>query len=102
MSSFNDEKMVMEERLVRLKDDIDYGRKPYCSLGALMATASNNKNIVGTGILISPNLVLTAAHNIYDWNNNEEYSNIRFLPAANGKYSIEDFKVVKAWKVHRC
>jgi V8-like Glu-specific endopeptidase len=38
----------------------------------------------GSGVLISKNLVLTAAHNIYDKDYNFEYSDFKVYLGANG------------------
>ena len=49
----------------------------------------------GTGTLISPNLVLTVAHNIYNRNTGEIYKDFKFYPQQFGKlddpYEVEDF-----------
>ena len=39
----------------------------------------------GTGILISPNLVLTVAHNVYNCETNEVFQNLRFYYRQSGK-----------------
>jgi V8-like Glu-specific endopeptidase len=88
--------MVYGEKLEELKQD--YLKKPYCSLGALVAWDRYKTTAIGTGILVSPNLILTAAHNVYHLNNRAQYPNIRFLLGANGKYNLKDFKIVKVCK----
>ena len=36
------------------------------NIGALKIKSYKKGRIMGTGVLISPNLVLTSAHNVYD------------------------------------
>ena len=63
----------------------------------------------GTGILIGSDLVLTAAHNVYDYDGTKEkYANIVFIPGINeeaiplGKFNvIESYvpdKYLETWK----
>lgn len=40
------------------------------SIGALTSLNSMKQACVGSGVLVSPNLILTSAHNIYDKNFN--------------------------------
>jgi V8-like Glu-specific endopeptidase len=42
----------------------------------------------GTGVLISKDLVLTVAHNIYDKTYSSENSGVKFYVGANGATSI--------------
>ena len=57
-------------------------------IGALISTCKNNQKInYGTGVLISPDLVLTVAHNILDMKTREDYYNIKFYP---GQYGVLD------------
>ena len=46
-----------------------------------------NKTKWGTGVLIASDIVLTAAHNIYDYTKpaRAKYPSIKFIPGANGK-----------------
>ena len=39
----------------------------------------------GSGSLISPNIVLTCAHNVYDRKITMEATDLNFIPAMNGK-----------------
>ena len=53
------------------------------SIGALIVRAINGFG-KGTGMLISPNLVLTAAHNLYNSTTGEEHTDFKFYPGQNG------------------
>jgi V8-like Glu-specific endopeptidase len=50
---------------------------------------------VGTGILISPDLVLTAAHNLYQWKEGRIYDNFRFYLGQSGPLGM--YYQVKSW-----
>jgi len=55
----------------------------------------NNNTYLGTGTLISSNIVLTCAHNVYDLEYKYEYSNIEFFPALNDGVYLHSSKVKK-------
>lgn len=54
---------------------------PHKHIGALIM---NKGGAMGSGVLISPNLVLTAAHNVWFRAKNREFSNFKFYPGACG------------------
>ncbi len=65
---------------------------PHSLLGVItMDIEGSSDPGVGTGILISPNLVLTAAHNL--WNKGKPCDNFRFYLAHNGLLGQSYFKV---------
>jgi hypothetical protein len=48
------------------------------------------KNYLGailnsTAVIISPNLILTSARNVYDHISKQEYQNFKFFPSVNGE-----------------
>jgi V8-like Glu-specific endopeptidase len=50
---------------------------------------------LGTGFLIAPDLVLTAAHNIYEQKHQKDHQDILFYPGASGKLSpASAYKVI--------
>jgi hypothetical protein len=58
-------------------------------IGALFFSSKGaDKPKRGTGILISPNLVLTAASNIYDCEGKEPYGDFKFYPKQCGKLGV--------------
>ena len=63
---------LMKKQLHRLIGPLDYE-----SINTSMAGRA-------TGILIAPNLVLTAAHNVFNNKSRETYHNIRFYPGQSG------------------
>ena len=70
----------------------------HCNTGALTFRSRKEDNLGnGTGTLISSNIVLTAAHNIYNRNTGEMYFDFKFYPGANGvldeHYEVEDFYI---------
>ena len=70
--------------------------RPYCHIGALLFKAQNSPTVgKGTAILISPNLVLTAAHNIRPKNTTTNNYDFKFYPGQCGLlqkcYTVESF-----------
>lgn len=55
-------------------------------IGALLASNKSvpGEHILGSGVLISPDLVLTAAHNVWYRNKKQENFNIKFYPKLCG------------------
>ena len=51
----------------------------------------------GTGFLIAPNVVLTCAHNLYDYDiKKKPFFEIKFYPAAKG-LEAQEYKVKKIY-----
>lgn len=57
---------------------------PY-SVHGVVAMKFANGTAWGTGTLIGPNIVLTAGHNLYDYERRIFSENLQYLPAMNGK-----------------
>lgn len=55
-------------------------------IGALISVSPTTKKVkYGTGVLISPDLVLTVAHNIFDMGTRHDYQELKFYPGQYGK-----------------
>ena len=54
-------------------------------LGAITYTTMNTNTGTGTGLLISPNLVLTAAHVVFDKKISKYNTNLKFHHGVCGK-----------------
>ncbi len=97
-NSFSDEEIFklktllgnlsFKENILKKPEDIDMRFRinkpeewPYCLFGFI-----ESQNYEGSGVLVGPNLVLTAAHVVYDNKNNTEepVSSIFFSPGRNG------------------
>ncbi len=63
-----DENIILGQCLHPVQEQI-YKKKPHCAIGSLIAFNGKNVKAVGTGIQISPDLVLTVKHNVYDYSN---------------------------------
>ncbi len=56
----------------------------HINIGALIFKPPFGKPGKGTGLLVSPNLVLTCAHNIVNFYSKQEYSDFKFYPGQSG------------------
>ncbi len=66
---------------------------PLSANGLLISSFPASPDLTGTGTLIGPNMVLTAAHNLYSISTKQPAENVRFLPPAGFGESE-----VLAWK----
>ena len=74
-------KRFKKETRTRFQDTSSF---PYSVHGLVRAELGNGSYVTGTGILIGANLVLTAAHNVYDYQETKEkYAKIEFIPGIN-------------------
>ena len=65
-------------------------RYPHYLIGAITAKNHGGQIVKSTGAQISANLVITAAHAIFDGSYGREYKDIRFHPRAFGVLNIEE------------
>lgn len=87
------ESTMIETYKNRTKDDrkllINPSLFPFKPIGALLSKSKDNNYYLGTGVLIAPNYVLTAAHNPYE--EGFRASEFYFAPAVNSKTDTKPF-----------
>lgn len=66
------------------------------SVGAITFLNKYKKFATGSGVLISRNIILTAAHNFYDKQRLSENTDFKFYLGADGK--AEEYHEVQAWR----
>ena len=66
---------------------------PYSAIG-MLSIKFENKNCLGTGFLVGPNIVLTSAFNCIDILSGTKAKEIFYYPALNG-YQGESYQVKK-------
>lgn len=96
-------KEIVSMKTIPEKDGRDLVKEtdtwPYSVHGTVFMTFPSTKSDTyqwGSGTLIASNLVLTAAHNLYNHEKREEIREVRFCPAVNGKaLPFDEPKVIK-------
>jgi hypothetical protein len=63
---FQDEKIIHKEQLFSITDPHILSTVNHRSIGGMTFLTKLKQTGIGSGVLISKNLFLTAAHNIYD------------------------------------
>lgn len=77
---------------------------PYRKTGVVLANFPSGNTGIGTGVLISPNLVLTAAHVFYNKKEGGWPTSLTFIPAFDGKkkhygtYSAQNYYMFRLYK----
>ncbi len=77
------------------------------NIGALLFKCKSAPGAIGrgSGLLISPDLVLTAAHNIYNGFLKEEFYDFRFYPGQSGPleegYRVDDYFYAPEFRVEQ-
>jgi V8-like Glu-specific endopeptidase len=98
---YKDNKLVRNEELSPVERH-DLKSTLHRSMVALTFVNGMRKLCVGSGVLISPNLVLTAAHNVYDKNYQSEHDNFKVYQGADGVakkyYEVESKRYLPAFK----
>ena len=89
VSTLAPQKMLFGKEVMPLGKDVERRTHvknigwPYCAHGVINMKFGS-KTYRGTGTLIAPNVIITAAHNLYDHREGYAHS-IEFLAGANGK-----------------
>lgn len=67
----------------------DYQKDKYHRfIGAVQSNLNPGNILRGSGVMISPNLVLTAAHNIFDYRWQNVAKKVLFYPGLNGEVNL--------------
>ena len=69
-------------------------RYPYCCIGVVIATLFDGTEVQGTGFLVGPDDVITAAHVLYDPVHGPVTEAV-FYPAVNGPLSSTGYKGIR-------
>ena len=80
---------------MRLVSKEEMNQVPHKLIGALTySSPALSSLLVGSAILIAPNLILTCAHNLYSKQSGELFCNFKFYPGLHGRmshfYEVED------------
>ena len=99
---FNEEIKIGDEKLFKIPKK-DMNNQLHKHIGALLFLHPGSTEIgKGTGVLISPNLVLTVAHNLYHRQTKEEFYGFKFYPKQSGQleqyYEVESTFYPKQFK----
>ena len=71
-------------------------RWPNSVHGLVLSQYKNDLKVWGTGTMIGANLVITAAHNLYCHDLEEEVESVKFIPALNGRRApFKEIDVIK-------
>ena len=92
----------LKDKRIRYEDTSNF---PQSAIGIVLVELDDGRVFWGTGIMVGPDIVYTAAHNVYDNSKpaRKKYSNIKFLPGINGdvapfgKAEIEDIYASEAY-----
>ena len=103
---YTDEAMFGSDRLFKVPPE-DMHKPMHRHIGALTFSSRRTPDLgKGSGTLISPDLVLTAAHNIYNADTGEVHFNFRFYPGHCGLLGngleIDDFFLPGKYVLNRC
>ncbi len=72
--------MTMDESLLGTAEVLNSREYPFSSVG-LVSFEIGKHTIYGTGFLISKNVVLTSAQNLYCLETEQEVKNVAFIPS---------------------
>jgi V8-like Glu-specific endopeptidase len=105
MESYHDEGCFMGDKLYKLSEE-ELEEPPYMFTGLIQGITNSDQRCIGTGTLISPNLVLTCAHNIFLHTTGDVQKEIRFYPRQYGllqaHFEVETYFFPEEFREKNC
>lgn len=76
--------VAKNDKFRQIIDPKDINKLTHRSIGAIQGLNNNHDKFRGTGVLISKDLVLTVAHNLYDRTLKYRFTHLKYFLGATG------------------